>query len=429
VKLVVIPDPNLETPHYEIERVKDNDTHRHESNYKKSYELITDEDVVDLVEIATNNASPGEVAAVQRIEPPAPKPAAKPEPAAIVESGPGFFQKIWDALFGTTEKNKEEPDQKSPQTTRDNRGSQNRSRRGKYRGSQNRDRNSGNSGNSKNNADNNKKEAPEKVIVSNQNQKDDSQSELQDTKPKAKQNRSPRSRSNRSGNRQNRSNNQRSDKPNEAVAQEGQSASPVTTEEQKPARDEKQNPVIKSEGKKSPNNTSESRAKPASAPPAPPRANMPKVESAQHQPKSETVAPSPVIIAPQSAKPAPVHVNPVESKQVESKPIETKQVESKPVETKQVESEPVKPKKAARPKPVEAVSEAKATEPNPVVAKQVETKPASVNLVSESKLTKTREPARAKKKSETSAKKESSAQIKKVPSDIDTATKSSSTAE
>ena len=48
VHIVMIPDPNLETPHYLIERVKDNDTHRHESNYKKSYEMTTEEEAVAL---------------------------------------------------------------------------------------------------------------------------------------------------------------------------------------------------------------------------------------------------------------------------------------------------------------------------------------------------------------------------------------------
>jgi ribonuclease E len=412
VKLVVIPDPNLETPHYEIERVKDNDTHRHESNYKKSYELITEEDVVDLVEIATNNASPGEVAAVQRIEPPAPKPAAKPVPVA--ENGLGIFQRIWNALFVTTDKKKEEPDQKSPQTTRDNRGSQNRSRRGKYRGSQNRDRNghSNSSSNSKNNSDTNKKEAPAKAIASNQNQKDDSQTEPQETKPKAKQNRSPRSRSNRSGNRQNRSNNQRTDKPNDAIVQEGPNASGITSEQQKPASTEKQSPVIKPEGDKVSINTPASQPKPAVAPPVPPRANTPKEEPTQHQSKGETVAPAPIATAPQSTKPAPAPIRQVESKPIESKPVDTKHAESKPIE----------PKKVAKPKPVEAERGTKATEPKPAAAKQVETKPAPADSASESKLAKTREPARAKKKLETIAKKESSGQIKAVSNGNDIAT-------
>jgi ribonuclease E len=397
VKLVVIPDPNLETPHYQIERVKDNDTHSHESNYKKSYELITEEDVVDLVEIATNNSAPGEVAAVQRIEPPAPKPAAKPEPVA--KSNPGIFQKIWTALFETTEKKQEEPDQKSSQTNRDNRGSQNRSRRGKYRGSQNRDRNS--NPNSRNNPDTNKKDMPEKASTSSQNQKDDSQAESQETKPRAKQNRSPRSRSNRSGNRQNRSNNQRTDKPNDSVTQEGSNASDNSNEQQKPEKNMAQS------------NMPALHPKPAVAPPPPPRPNTPKAEPTQIQSNGETVAPTPITTQPQtppqSAKPVPASVKPVETKQVETKPVGTNQAEAKSAEPKKAEAQPVEAKRA----------ETKVTEPKPVAAKQVETKPAPDNMSSESKPARVRKPARPKKQSVTAEKKEPLTPVKAASIDVD----------
>ncbi len=43
VHTVIIPDPNLETPHFQIERVRENDTHRHESSYKSSYEMTTED--------------------------------------------------------------------------------------------------------------------------------------------------------------------------------------------------------------------------------------------------------------------------------------------------------------------------------------------------------------------------------------------------
>jgi ribonuclease E len=422
VKLVIIPDQNLETPHYLIERVKDNDTHRHESNYKKSYELTTEEDVVDLVELATHNSTPGEVAAVQRIEPPAPKPATSPEPVA--KSGPGIFRKIWDALFGTNEKKKAQTDQKSAQRSRDNRGSQNRSRRGKHRGSQNRDRNSNSNSNSnnhsnnnpnnRNSADTNKKEVAEKANANNsQDQKDGNQSETQENKPRAKQNRSPRSRNNRSGNRQNRSTNQSTDKANDTVAQEGSSTPDNTNHQQKTVSTEKPNQATIPEGNMVQSNTTA--PQPAIAPPPPARPNRPRAEPAKNQPISETAAPAPTPVqpqaTPQSAKPAPAPVKPAETKQVETKQVETKAVESKPAETKR--AEPVK----VEAKPVEAKPvEVKSVEAKPVAAKQVETKPAPDNSASESKPTRTRKPARPKKQSEATAKKEALA----APKETDT---------
>ena len=137
VHLIIIPDPKLETPHFEIERVKDNDTHRHESNYKKSYELTTEEMPVNLVEISSSNTTPGETAAVQRIDPPAPKPVAKAERQG--QTKPGILKRIFVALFDEGEGEKQQEHQaKSENRTNESR---NRSRRGRYRGNQNRNRN------------------------------------------------------------------------------------------------------------------------------------------------------------------------------------------------------------------------------------------------------------------------------------------------
>jgi ribonuclease E len=455
VKLVVIPDPNLETPHYLIERVKDNDTHRHESHYKKSYELITEEDAVDLVEIATNRSAPGEVAAVQRIEPPAPKPAAKPVAAIVAESSPGIFKKIWAALFGVSEKKNAEPEQKTSQATHENRGSQNRSRRGKYRGSQNRDRNADNTNDSgldsKKSAEANKKDVPEIVSTKNQNQnqnqnqKNDATEDAEESKPRAKQNRSPRSRNNRSGNRQSRSNNQRAEKSDETVDQDGISTSSNTHEQQKPVNTEKQIQYNSTKDNNLHSNTPVSQSKSAVAPPPPPRPNKPKAEPTSVEPKvestaitAEATAPAAVQVDTQSAKPSPASVKQVETRPVETKPVipaakpkraepkpkkadaktvdvksagpsspESKQVETKPSETRPLETMSVETKPAAA-KPSETRPlEAKAVETKPVAAKQVETKPAPTAIqASESKPTKTRSPARPKKKSAASAKKE-----------------------
>jgi ribonuclease E len=417
VKLVVIPDPNLETPHYLIERVKDNDTHRHESHYKKSYELITEEDTVNLVETATNRSAPGEVAAVQRIEPPAPKPAAKPAMTTVAEGSPGILEKIWAALFGASEKKKVEPDQKASRATRENRGSQNRSRRGKYRGSQNRDRNSDNNNDSgqdsKNNAEANKKDVSEKVSTNNQNQnqnqKDDATPDSQENKPRAKQNRSPRSRSNRSGNRQNRSNNQRTEKSAETAAQEGISTSANTHEQQKPVSTEKPMQESNIEDNNSQSNTQVSRPKSAVAPPPPPRPNKPKAEPTSVESKVESVAAPAVATVPaaaqpatQSAKPSPAPVKQVETKPAVVAP-KPKKAEAKTVETKPSEARPL---------------EAKTVETKPAAAKQVETKPApSAISASESKPTKTRAPARPKRKSAASREKEPLASAAAVPNE------------
>ena len=147
VHIVMIPDPRLETPHYLIERVKDNDTHRHESNYKKSYELTTDEEPVDYLEMASSTTPVTETAAVQRIAPPTPRPST---PAPEVESAAsgsagrsGIFSKIMSLLTGGGDKPVEEAAKPEVETSSDNRQNRsgNRSRRGNRRGGQGRQRN------------------------------------------------------------------------------------------------------------------------------------------------------------------------------------------------------------------------------------------------------------------------------------------------
>ncbi len=138
VHIVVIPDPKLETPHYELERVKDNDTHRHESNYKKSYEMTTEEEPVDLVEMASSNVVPVETAAVQRVTPQSPRPTAPSAPPPADK--PGLITRFFKLFAGDNEK-ADDSEEKAPSKSapRQNRGGRGR-RGGKYRGGQGRQR-------------------------------------------------------------------------------------------------------------------------------------------------------------------------------------------------------------------------------------------------------------------------------------------------
>ncbi len=142
VHVVVIPDPKLQTPHYEIERVKDNDTHRHESNYKKSYEMTTDEITVDPIEMASSNAVTPETAAVQRIAPTAPRPAVPVSSPPSAE--PGLLSRLF-SLFSSTEEKPTAVEEEKPAAggNRQSRGGT-RGRRGRSRGGQTRQRSNSN---------------------------------------------------------------------------------------------------------------------------------------------------------------------------------------------------------------------------------------------------------------------------------------------
>ena len=195
VHIVVIPDPKLETPHYQLERVKDNDTHRHESNYKKSYEMTTEEEPVDLLGMASSTTVTPEKAAVQRVAPSGPRPVAAQPVAPAAEPRVGLIRKIVNLFVGDDKKATAEEEETAPkQENRQSRGG-NRGRRGKYRGGQNRQRSSANARGS---------EGDKGAQTQDKEQRPQEKSESQEGK-RTGQSRSGRSRGgNRSGNRGNR---------------------------------------------------------------------------------------------------------------------------------------------------------------------------------------------------------------------------------
>ncbi len=198
VHIVMIPDPKLETPHYHIERVKDNDTHRHESNYKKSYELTTEEEVVDLVGMASSTTVTPEVAAVQRVAPSEPRPAAPvlPPVETPTTNGGGLIRRIVSLFVGSGEKAAEKVEESEPKPESQQSRSGNRGRRGKYRGGQNRQRGKSSARGG---------ETARRDQGQDNEQRGPDQSESQEGKPRGGQSRSGRSRGgSRSGNRSSR---------------------------------------------------------------------------------------------------------------------------------------------------------------------------------------------------------------------------------
>jgi ribonuclease E len=301
VHIVVIPDINLETPHFHIERVKDNDTHRHESNYKKSYELTTEAEEIDLLEISSSQSVKGETAAVQHVEPPAQKPPAAPRKQS--SNKPGIVRRMLNALFGGTDSKPETAPEKSSSSNRGNRNS-NRNQRGKYRGNQNRNRS--------NAANKNRTDDKQSASKSDSDQRGDKKNEKSDSR-QSNRSRPQKSRGNRSTNRQSRPG--RRQRENQSEKSESVTTSPVSGSTPDEARQTESKPV-----------------------------------------ESKPVESKPVELKPVESKPVeskPVESKPVESKPVESKPVESKPVESKPVESKPVESKPVEPK-SVESKPVES---------------------------------------------------------------------------
>ena len=345
VKVVVIPDPGLETPHYLIERVKEGDTHRHESNYKKSYELTTEDESIDPVELSSRQSTPSEVPAVQHVELPVLKPPSATKKQASKE--PGIVRKLISAILGSSESPQENLVEESSGQNRGNRNTS-RNRRGRYRGNANRNRNN----------------TAKKTVASENQQtaKDSDTDQSSGKKAESGESRQPRpqkSRSNRSGNRQNRSGNRRprdsrADKPEQSTAASKETSDKKPQESQdkasrsKPSSPKRSRRAVNGESRDGlSDSTSVGKEESGSVESIPVESKAAESKPTESKPaesnpaKSKSAESKPVEAQPVELE--PVEAKPIESKPVEAKPVEAKPVESKPVEAKPVESQPVEP--------------------------------------------------------------------------------------
>ncbi|EHQ57327.1 RNAse E [gamma proteobacterium HIMB55] len=114
VRVVIIPNPNMQTPHFEVIRLRDDEV---DDDQRESFEI-------DLsafeAEAATNDeekAAPAPQALVRGVTPDAPPPAASPAPEKVEQapavaetestSKPGLFPRLWAALFAPMPKAEE----------------------------------------------------------------------------------------------------------------------------------------------------------------------------------------------------------------------------------------------------------------------------------------------------------------------------------
>ena len=101
--IIVVPDPDMESPHYEVERIRADDA-EHGAVRTRSYELAGKTDSVPDFAKAEKSAPVAEPA-VKAVERSAPVTVAEPvveNGAPIVENGaeePGLIRKLWRSLF------------------------------------------------------------------------------------------------------------------------------------------------------------------------------------------------------------------------------------------------------------------------------------------------------------------------------------------
>ncbi len=99
IHVVLVPNPALETPAYEVKRIKNEELR--EQDKTTSYQIV--KEIEPEKEAATKRKAQSEQPAVKSIKPstPAPKPSAPTKAASEqVEAEAGFITRMWNSLFG-----------------------------------------------------------------------------------------------------------------------------------------------------------------------------------------------------------------------------------------------------------------------------------------------------------------------------------------
>jgi ribonuclease E len=247
-RVLIIPNVDLQTPHYDIQRLRD-DSDEVSANLA-SYEIEVESTTVvsEPVNKVTAEA-PAQQAAIKAIpaaRPPATATAVKPKPAPAAEAKPGLFKRAISALFGKTEEVTPEPKKtEKPAANRNNqqgnnRGGQNRNNRNpqnrnRNRNNQNRDRNKADAANDKNierkaeqdNTDRNKVTDDKQTTVDTNKPVRTTDANKPARRPKGSKSRSPQERK-RGGTRSEEA------KTKEAAAKQAEKVQKAAVEEQQP---------------------------------------------------------------------------------------------------------------------------------------------------------------------------------------------------
>jgi ribonuclease E len=130
LEVTIVPNTNLETPHFEVIRHRENDIPG-EIHGKSSYELVEQKEP-DLPQ-KTQPVARSETAVVQTVAPatPAPTPT-KIQPTTPQE--PGLFVRLWSTLFGAGDQTQTEQKKPAPSEKASQARSSNRKRGGRGRG-------------------------------------------------------------------------------------------------------------------------------------------------------------------------------------------------------------------------------------------------------------------------------------------------------
>ena len=114
VAVTLVPTPGLETPHYEIKRVRNDELVGEDS--ATSHKLIRADTETGIEQSLPGKPVELETPAVRAVAPaaPAPTPAATQTAAPAARPATGLIRRLWEALFGKTVEPQEEPPRPEP---------------------------------------------------------------------------------------------------------------------------------------------------------------------------------------------------------------------------------------------------------------------------------------------------------------------------
>ena len=112
VSIILVPDPHMQTPDYEVQRVRTQDLLR-SPDERPSYELMPEEESA-LPDFVKSGAVSGEEPAVKQITPRSPAPLPRPteEPAEAVRAEAGLVKRLLSSLLSTI---RPRPQQETPE--------------------------------------------------------------------------------------------------------------------------------------------------------------------------------------------------------------------------------------------------------------------------------------------------------------------------
>ena len=139
IQVTVLPNTEMETPHFEVVRIRNQDEDTSDFSYKMAHELSKPE--VEVVSDATNTAKALAQPAVKTLVPSTPAPQVAQQATPEEVKAPGLVKRLWDSMFGegsAEEKQEEEkPKPRSNNRNNRNRGGQNNRNRNNNRRSNN----------------------------------------------------------------------------------------------------------------------------------------------------------------------------------------------------------------------------------------------------------------------------------------------------